>query len=371
MLAKGQTVIQYMEQFAPKSIAVPDDRIGLQLGSLQKEITGVLVALDVTDAVVDEAIAKGANLIIAHHAIIFRPLKSLQTSTPMGKLYEKLIKHDIAVYISHTNLDIAEGGVNDWMADALGLRQTVPIEQTSSDDYLKLVTFVPQSHLDAVRSAVWATGAGHIGAYSHCGFTTAGTGTFLPEEGTQPFSGEQGRLEHASEVRFETIIPSSLKNKAVQALIKSHPYEEVAYDLYPLALPGKAYGLGRVGKLDEPVTLAEFVNTVKQGLDVKTVRVVGDLERTVKKAAVLGGSGSRYVNGALFKGADVIVTGDIDYHTAHDALMAGIAIIDPGHNTEKIMKPGVAGVLRARLEADKYDTPVYASEIDTEVFRFV
>jgi len=371
MLAKGQTVIQYMEQFAPKSIAVPDDRIGLQLGTLQKDITGVLVALDVTEEVIDEAIALNANLIIAHHAIIFRPLKSLQTSTPMGRLYEKLIKHDIAVYISHTNLDIAEGGVNDWMAEALGLRQTVLIEQTSSDDYLKLVTFVPASHLDAVRSAVWAAGAGHIGNYSHCSFNTEGTGTFQPEEGTNPYIGQQGKLEHAAEVRFETIIPTSLRNKAVQALIKSHPYEEVAYDLYPLALPGKAYGLGRVGKLDAPVSLGEFVDTVKKGLDVPTVRVVGDLQRTIKKAAVLGGSGSRYVNGALFKGADVIVTGDIDYHTAHDALLAGIAIIDPGHNTEKIMKPGVAGVLSARLQADKYTTPVHASVIDTEVFRFV
>ncbi|MEW4370619.1 Nif3-like dinuclear metal center hexameric protein [Paenibacillus kandeliae] len=371
MLAKGQTVIQYMEQFAPKSIAVPDDRIGLQLGTLQKDITGVLVALDVTEDVIDEAIALNANLIVAHHAIIFRPLKSLQTSTPMGRLYEKLIKHDIAVYISHTNLDIAEGGVNDWMADALGLRNTVPIEQTSSDDYLKLVSFVPSSHLDSVRNAVWAAGAGHIGNYSHCSFQTEGTGTFQPEEGTNPYVGQQGSIEHAAEVRFETIIPSSLRNKAVQALIKSHPYEEVAYDLYPLALPGKAFGLGRVGKLDEPVSLAQFVDTVKAGLDVQTVRVVGDLQRSVKKAAVLGGSGSRYVNAALFKGADVIVTGDIDYHTAHDALLAGIAIIDPGHNTEKIMKPGVAKVLTEKLQADKYTTPVYASTIDTEVFRFI
>lgn len=371
MLAKGQTVIQYMEQFAPKSIAVPDDRIGLQLGTLQKDIRNILVALDVTDEVVDEAIALDVDLIIAHHAIIFRALKSINTSTPMGKLYEKLIKHDIAVYISHTNLDIAEGGVNDWMADALGLRQTVPIEQTSTDSLFKLVTFVPATHVEGVRHAITAAGGGHMGDYSHCTFTSEGTGTFQPEEGSQPYIGTTGKLESVAEIRLETVVPSSLRNKVIQSLIKSHPYEEVAYDLYPLADSGKVYGLGRVGKLDAPVSLAQFVDTVKQGLDVPIVRVTGDLQRTIKKAAVLGGSGSRYVNQALFKGADVIVTGDIDYHTAQDALMAGIAIIDPGHNTEKIMKSGLAEVIRKRLEADKYDTQVHASTINTEPFQFV
>lgn len=371
MYAKGQTVISYMEELAPKHLAVPDDRIGLQLGTLAKEIKKVLVALDVTDEVVEEAIRLEADLIIAHHAIIFRPLKSLNTDSPMGKLYEKLIKHDIAVYISHTNLDVAEDGINDWMAEAIGLKDVAPLEDLHTDHLSKLVVFVPKSHHQKVLDAVLDAGAGSIGDYSHCSFNIDGYGTFVPGDATQPFIGKQGQMERVEEVRIETIVPHSIRNKVVQAMLKAHPYEEVAYDLYPMDMKGRTLGLGRVGKLSAPVLLQELVDKVKKQFDVKQVRVVGDLNRQIKKAAVLGGSGSRYVNHALFRGADVIVTGDIDYHTAQDALMAGIAIIDPGHNIEKIMKPNTVKWLKEKLEKGRYATEVNASEIDTEPFQFV
>ncbi|MDO7905441.1 Nif3-like dinuclear metal center hexameric protein [Paenibacillus sp. JX-17] len=371
MFAKGQTVISCMEQLAPKHLAVPDDRIGLQLGSLQKDIKHVLIALDVNDEVVEEAIALDADLIIAHHAIIFRPLKSLNTDQPAGKLYEKLIKHDIAVYISHTNLDSAQGGMNDWMADALGIQNGIPLEEVYTETFSKLVTFVPATHHQAVLDAVWGAGAGTIGQYAKCSFSNEGAGTFLPQEGTKPFTGKPGKLERTEEVRVEILVPSSLASKVVQALVKAHPYEEPAYDLYPVEAKGQAYGLGRVGKLARPQTLGEFAEVVKRALDVPFVRVVGDDSRMVKKAAVLGGSGSRYVNKALFKGADVLVTGDIDYHTAHDALMAGIALIDPGHNAEKMMKAKTADWLRTKLEEKRCETQVHVSQINTEPFRLV
>ncbi|MDP4096970.1 Nif3-like dinuclear metal center hexameric protein [Paenibacillus sp. P96] len=371
MYAKGQTVIQLMEQLAPKHLAVPDDRIGLQLGSLQKEIKQVLVALDVTDEVVEEAIGLGADLIIAHHAIIFRPLKTLNTDQPVGKLYEKLIKNDIAVYISHTNLDTAEGGMNDWMADALGIESSGTLEDVHTDQLFKLVVFVPKTHHQQVQDAVLRAGAGHIGNYSHCSFNIEGIGTFVPQEGAHPYLGQQGKLEQVEEVRVETMVPAGIRGKVIQAMLKAHPYEEVAYDLYPMDLKGRTFGLGRVGKLKQPCTLREFVDVVKKGLKVPHVRVVGDLDRDVKKAAVLGGSGSRYVNKALYKGADVIVTGDIDYHTAHDALMAGIAIVDPGHNAEKMMKEQTANWLRVKLEESRCATKVQASAVDTEPFRFM
>ncbi|MDT0124048.1 Nif3-like dinuclear metal center hexameric protein [Paenibacillus sp. RRE4] len=371
MFAKGQTVIQWMEQLAPKHLAVPDDRIGLQLGSLQKDITHVLVALDVTNEVVDEAIRIGANLIIAHHAIIFRPVKTLSTDTPMGKLYEKLIKHDIAVYISHTNLDIAEGGINDWMAEALGIESKESLEDVHTDQLYKLAVFVPRKHHEQVLHAILEAGAGSIGQYNKCSFSTEGTGTFVPGEGTQPFIGSQGQMERVEEMRIETVVPQSLRGKVIQAMLKAHPYEEVAYDLYAMDLKGRTLGLGRLGPLRESKTLGELVEVVKAELNVPHVRVVGDLNKKIKKVAVLGGSGSRYVLTARFKGADVIVTGDIDYHTAHDALMAGMCIIDPGHNTEKIMKPKTADWLRGRLADQRYETQVTASQVDTEVFRFV
>ncbi|WP_410768005.1 Nif3-like dinuclear metal center hexameric protein [Fontibacillus sp. BL9] len=371
MLAKGQTVIQYMEQLAPKHVAMEDDKIGLQLGSLQKEITGVLTALDVNEQVADEAIARGANLIIAHHAIIYRPLRNLQSDTPMGKVYEKLIKHDIAVYVAHTNLDVTEGGMNDWMAEALGIESSAPVEDIHTDHLYKLVVFVPKDHHQRVLDAILNAGAGAIGNYSHCSFNIEGYGTFVPGEGTEPYIGKQGRMEKAEEMRIETVVPQSIRSKVIQAMLKSHPYEEVAYDLYPMDLKGRTFGLGRVGKLQEPVTLEQFVQRVKEKLDVPAVRVVGDLSRQIKKAAVIGGSGGGYWRAAMFKGADVLVTGDIDYHTAQDAEMAGLTLIDPGHNAEKIMKTRVADWLREKLQEGKYDTKVFPSEVRTEPFTFL
>jgi dinuclear metal center YbgI/SA1388 family protein len=369
LLAKGQTVIQIFEQFSPKHLAMPDDKIGLQLGTLQKDIRKVLIALDVTYAVVEEAIQEQVDLIIAHHAIIYRPLPHLQTDTPAGRLYERLIKHDIAVYIAHTNLDVAEGGVNDMMAEALGLFDLSYLEAVYTDKLKKLVCYVPQTHHQQVLDALFAAGVGSIGPYSNCSFSSPGTGTFLPQEGTHPFIGEPDQLERAQEVRVETILPESLQRKAVQAMLKAHPYEEVAYDLYPLEQTGRVHGLGRVGKLPAAVTLRELAELAKSAFDVPAVRVVGDLERPIRKVAVLGGSGGHYVRHALFSGADVLVTGDIDYHTAHDADAAGIALLDVGHNVEKILKRGVAAYLAAQLTNTA--TQVVASQVDTEPFKFL
>lgn len=371
MFAKGSTIIQWMEQLAPKSLAVPDDRIGLQLGSLNKEVAKVLVALDVNEEVVEEAIAQQANLIIAHHAIIFRPLKHLQTDTPAGRLYEKLIKHDISVYISHTNYDVAVGGMNDLMAERLQLTNVRVLETLQQEQLHKLVVFVPQTHADEVRAAILDAGAGHIGNYSHCSFNSEGFGTFKPGDGTNPHIGQAGKLENVPEVRIETIIPKSVRSRVLQAMFKAHPYEEVAYDLYPVDIQGAEYGLGRVGKLTEAVTLRQLSEQVKSSFEVSNVRVVGNLDRSVRKIAVLGGSGARYIHHALFHGADVLVTGDVDYHTAHDALAAGLAIIDPGHNAEKMMKQDVAGRLQQVASDKGVSTQFVVSSANTEPFQFL
>lgn len=369
MLARGETIIQLMEKLAPKHYAVPDDRIGLQIGSLRKEIKRVLVALDVTQAVADEAAELGSELIIAHHAPLYRPLKHLQTDTPEGALMASLLRNDIAVYVAHTNLDTAEGGMNDWMAEALGLEGRGVLEEVHTDKLFKLAVFVPETHQDAVRSAMFGAGAGWIGNYSHCSFNVEGKGTFLPREGTNPYLGQQGKLETASEVRIETVVPHSVHRAVIQAMLKAHPYEEVAYDLYPMDLKGRSFGLGRVGALPRPESLDAFAERVKAAFDVPFVRIVGDGSRQVRKVAVLGGSGSRYIRHAKFAGADVLVTGDIDYHTAHDADAMGLAIVDPGHNAEKIMKPKTAEWLQERLREKGYATEAIASRIDTEPFK--
>jgi putative NIF3 family GTP cyclohydrolase 1 type 2 len=193
----------------------------------------------------------------------------------------------------------------------------------------------------------------------------------MPEAEAKPFIGKPGQFESVAEVRLETVVSESIERKVIQAMLKAHPYEEVAYDLYPMDLKGRTFGLGRVGKLLEACSVGELADLVKQAFDVPTVRVVGGLERQVKKIAVLGGSGSRYINHAIYAGADVLITGDIDYHSAQDALAAGLSIIDPGHNAEKIMKSHVANYLSKQLSEKKYQTKVTASTVDTEVFKFI
>jgi dinuclear metal center YbgI/SA1388 family protein len=371
MLARGETVIQLMERLAPKHFAEPDDKIGLQVGSIRKPVSKVLIALDVTQQVVAEAVSMGAELIIAHHAVIYRPLAHLQTDTPAGALAAELLRRDIAVYVAHTNLDSAEGGMNDWMADALSLSQEdrTVLREAHTDKLYKLVVFVPVDHQTAVRNAMFAAGAGWIGNYSHCSFNIEGTGTFLPREGSDPYIGRQGKLETVTEVRIETVVPQSALKAVVAAMMKAHPYEEVAYDVYPMDLKGRTFGLGRVGKLALEESLDEFAERVKRAFDVPFVRVVGPGDKRIRKVAVLGGSGSRFVHHAIRAGADVLVTGDIDYHTAQDAEAAGICLVDPGHNAEKIMKGKVAEWLQQQLAEKGYSTEVVASQVNTEPFR--
>jgi dinuclear metal center YbgI/SA1388 family protein len=369
MFARGETIIQLMEQLAPKHYAVPDDKIGLQVGSVAKEIRRVLVTLDVTPAVVEEAATLGAELIIAHHAVIYRPLAHLRTDTPAGALAASLIRKDIAVYISHTNLDTTEGGINDWMAEALELKGRDVLEEVHTDKLFKLVVFVPEAHHEKVRSAMFHAGAGGIGKYSHCSFNSEGVGTFLPMDGSTPFIGKQGRMEQTKEIRVETIVPLSVRKKVISAMLKAHPYEEVAYDLYSMDLKGRSFGLGRVGVLPEVESLDQFAERVKTAFDVPFVRMVGDGNKQIRKVAVLGGAGAKYIRHATFAGADVLVTGDIDFHSAQDALAAGLTIIDPGHHAEKIMKPKTAQWLAEQLKNKGYDTEVFASNVDTEPFQ--
>lgn len=369
--ANGQEIIQVFEKLAPKSLAMEGDKIGLQIGTLNKPIKKIMVTLDVLEAVVDEAIDEGIDLIIAHHPVIYSPLKNVVTDNPSGRIVEKCLKHNIAVYAAHTNLDVAKGGVNDLLAVALGLEDAEVLVPTYEDSLKKIVVFVPETHANEVREAIAHAGAGNIGNYSQCSFNSNGTGTFFPLEGTNPYIGEQGKLERVAEVKIESIFPSSIQSKVVRALLKSHPYEEPAYDIYPLENKGESLGLGRIGYLPNVMSLKQFAEHVKEALDVKGVRVVGNLDAQVQKVAVLGGDGNKYWSKAIFKGADVYVTGDIYYHVAHDAMMQGLNMVDPGHNVEKVMKKGVERYLQTFIDEKKYKTKIICSKINTDPFRFL
>ncbi|WP_461201066.1 Nif3-like dinuclear metal center hexameric protein [Anoxybacillus sp. TBDG-1] len=367
----GYEMIQLFEQFAPKHLAMEGDKIGLQIGTLNKPIRRIMITLDVLEHVVDEAIEHKIDLIIAHHPPIFRPLKHIVTDQPYGRMIEKCIKHNIAIYAAHTNLDIAKGGVNDWLAEALQLQNVNVLVPTYEEQLKKIVVYVPRTHADVVRKAMGDVGAGHIGNYSHCTFNTEGIGTFLPREGASPFIGQQGKLETVEEVRIETIVPARLQRKVIQAMLQAHPYEEVAYDVYPLDNKGTTYGLGRIGTLSEEMTLQQFAQHVKTSLRVPSVRVVGELTNRVHKVAVIGGDGNKYVHEAKMSGADVYVTGDLYYHVAHDALMLGLNVVDPGHHVEKVMKEGVANVLKTICAQQKFDVDIYVSQTNTEPFTFI
>ncbi|MDF2903549.1 MAG: hypothetical protein K0S25_1187, partial [Bacillus sp. (in: firmicutes)] len=340
----GHEIIGLFEQFSPKGYAMEGDKIGLQIGRLNKPVENVMITLDLLENVVDEAIQKNVQLIIAHHPPIFRPLQKIATDTAQGRTIEKLIKHDIAVYAAHTNLDVVSGGVNDLLAEALGLQNVELLVPTYEMKLKKLVVFVPRTHNEQVRNALGEVGAGAIGNYSHCTYSGEGTGHFLPGKMTNPFIGSPGVVEAVQEDRIETIFPESIEKKVLIAMLKAHPYEEVAYDIYPLDNKGEQLGLGRIGTVAE-ISLGDFANHVKKVFGLSGVRVVGDLRTPIKKVAVLGGDGNKYWSQAKFKGADVYVTGDMYYHVAHDAMLSGLNIIDPGHHVEMVMKQGVTNVL--------------------------
>lgn len=367
----GLEVIALFEQLYPKYLAGEGDPVGLQVGTLNKKVSHVLVTLDVTIEVVEEAVRKGANLIIAHHPLIFSPLKHIRTDAMYGKIIEACVKNDIAIYAAHSNLDIADGGVNDLLAEALGLQQTKVMMETYEEVLKKLVVYIPTSHEEEVRAAIGNAGAGSIGDYSHCTFRSGGVGTFMPLKGSNPFIGAHGKLEEVEEVRLETVFPVPLQKAVLKAMLSAHPYEEVAYDIYPLENSGSSYGLGRIGVLQETMTLQQFAEYVKDKLEIAGVRMVGKPSETVSKVAVLGGKGAKYFRSAKFSGADVYVTGDLDYHTAHDAMMEGINMIDSGHYAEAVMKKGVQKRLQEVLDAGKLDIMVHDSEINTDPFMFV
>lgn len=370
-LVNGQEMIQLFEQFSPKSLAVEGDKIGLQIGTLNKNVKNVMVTLDVLEETVDEAIAKNVDLIIAHHPPVFRPLKNIVTDQPGGRLIEKCIKHDIAVYAAHTNLDVADGGVNDMLAEALGLEATKVLVPTYEEPLKKLAVYVPKDYEEQVRTALGNAGAGHIGAYSHCAFSSEGVGSFRPLEEANPFIGQSGKLERVEEVRIETVYPSSLEKAVLTAMKKAHPYEEVAYDIYPVEQKPLQKGLGRIGTLKEEMTLADFARHVKERLHANGARMVGKPDAKVKKVAVLGGDGNKYIYAAKRMGADVYVTGDLYFHTAHDAMALGLNVVDPGHYAEHIMKQGVAQKLSEMCAEKKYEVCIFPSETDTNPFVFL
>lgn len=371
MPVKCASIFRLIEDLAPAYLAESWDNSGLQVGDPQHEIEKALLTIDVNLAVAREAADKGAGLIISHHPLMLKPAKAINTSQPAGELISFLIRNNITVYSAHTNLDAAAGGVNSALAERLGLTEPAVLQLNGQPVLFKLVVFIPVGHEEKVRAAVLEAGAGWIGNYSHCSFMTGGTGTFKPLDGASPFYGRPGEIEQVQEVRLETIVPAGILEKVLSAMLDSHPYEEVAYDILPLKNRVPNRGLGRVGKLIEPMPLISFAGKVKENLAVPAVRIGGRQDSLVKTVAVCGGSGADLWPDALKAGADTIVTGDVKYHTAQEITAAGMNFIDAGHyGTEAVVLPALLEYLRDICGREGIDVELVLSKTNTDPFAY-
>ena len=310
---KIKEIVDALERFAPLPLQDGFDNAGLQVGLTEVEAAGALLCLDVTEEVIDDAIKQGCNLIVSHHPLIFHALKHITGDSYIQRCVMKAVKHDIAIYSAHTNLDNAPGGVNDMMAQKLGLK-IISRLQPKDSSLLKVVTFVPSDYADKVRKALFDVGCGHIGNYDSCSYNLKGEGSFRALEGTHPFCGNQGELHHESEVRIETIVPVYLKNKVIRALLESHPYEEPAYDFYPLANSWNQVGSGAIALLDKPVEDIIFFEHVKKAFKLTSLRYNVLPGKMIKTVALCGGAGSFLIPEAVRSGADLFLTGEIKYH---------------------------------------------------------
>jgi dinuclear metal center YbgI/SA1388 family protein len=352
-----------METIAPLRWAASWDNVGLLVGDSDAPLTRVLLTIDCTREVISEARGAGAA-IVSYHPVIFEPLKRFVH----GAVAFEAARAGVAIYSPHTALDAASGGTNDVLADALEMRERAPLRLLEAKDgSSKLVTFVPETHVDAVSQALFDAGAGRIGNYRACSFRSAGTGTFYGEEGASPRVGQAGRVETVPEVRIELVVPSGVTGMVVAALRRVHPYEEPAFDLVRLAPPPTGVGMGRVGTI-EALPARTVVERAKRALGVEQVLVAGPLDLEVTRVAVGAGSGGDLLGDAIAAGAGLFLTGELRHHDALRAAREGIVVVCTRHSTSE---RGVLRPLAARLEHLLRGVPVSRSAVDREPFSFV
>jgi dinuclear metal center YbgI/SA1388 family protein len=371
IVPKISDIVGIINKIAPFADAETWDNVGLQVGSPAAPAGRIMVALDPCREAIEEAIANRCQLLLTHHPLIFTPLKKISLAEPGGNLIALLIKNDIAVVSLHTNYDAAKGGVNDLLAERLGLDSVEPLRQGGGETLVKLVIFVPEGHEAAILEAL-SPYSGFIGNYSDCSFRVAGKGTFRPKEGATPFVGEIGRREEVCENRVEVLLRQADLAIAINALRKVHPYEEPAFDIYPLLNKGEPSGLGRIGRLAGDCTLETFAAMVRDNLKIQGIRYVGEAGRKVRKVALCGGSGASLLREAIFRGADVLVTGDVKYHEAREAEAAGLALIDAGHfGTELPMVAGLAAQLNKEFGKRGFQAEILCCSCEKEPFRYL
>lgn len=333
-MSKIKEITNFLETIAPLSIQESYDNAGLIVGNPQIDVTGILVTLDSTEPIVEEALAKGCNLIVAHHPIVFKGLKKLNGKNYVERTVMKAIKNDVAIYATHTNLDHVVGGVNFMIAERLGL-QNVHILAPKNDVLMKLVSFVPVDATQKVLDALYEAGSGQIGNYDHCSFQVRGTGTFRPNQNANPQIGTVNSDEEVIENRIEVIFPAYLESQVMTALRIAHPYEEVAHYLTLLQNQNQEIGAGAVGNLPEALSVHDFLAYLKQTMNLTVIRHTALVKNTIQKIAICGGAGSFLLKDAVRAGADVLITADFKYHEFFDA-DGQIIICDIGHYESEV-----------------------------------
>jgi dinuclear metal center YbgI/SA1388 family protein len=351
MSAPLQDIVNLLESRYPSAWAVAGDRVGLEVGHPAQPVEAILVALEATPAVVAEAGQRGAQLLLTHHPLLYQPFTDVREDRPGGQLLAALIRNRLALISCHTNLDIAPGGINDYLATRLELTGVEVLSPTTRDPWYKLVVFVPAGHEDGVRQALGDAGLGVIGRYSHCSFASPGQGTYRPLPGAQPFSGETGKLSRTKEFRLEILAPESLLPVALERLKQVHPYEEIAYDLYPVQHPGTPLGLGRIGGWPEPRPFSQVIDALKKIFGVETLQVWGNPPPLVQRLALCSGSGGDLLADAINRGAHVYLTGEVRHHQVPVGPPAGFAVAAVGHFASEVvfMEPW-AGQLRGLFQ---------------------
>lgn len=361
-------VVDFLERFAPPELAADWDNVGLLLGDRAARVRRVLTCLTVTPDVAEEAVAEKAQLVVTHHPVLFRPVKRLTAAHPEGRMLLDLIRARVSVYSPHTAFDNTAGGINDLLARRLGLVDVGPLRRregttqarsaSEGTRQCKVVVFVPEADLARVSDALFAAGAGHIGAYSQCSFRLAGTGTFFGSDAANPTVGQKGRREEVAEYRLEVVCPENGVERAIAAIRKSHSYEEPAYDVYPLRPGASSLGEGRLGRLPQARPLRELAQAVKAATAAALVQTVGDPEEPVERVAVVCGAGGELLGAALRSQADVLLTGELRFHDYLAARAEGLALCLPGHYaTERCGVEELAGRIREKWP----DLEVWAS----------
>ncbi len=361
MYATVRQIAGYIEELAPPELALPGDPVGLQIGDPHAGVKKVLIALGFDEKVLKEALDEGAALVVTHHPLLFEPLRRVDESEPRGALIAEALRHRLAVYSAHSNLDIAPRGVSYILAERLGLAKEGRrvLKVTGHEQLLKLVLYLPEGYEEKMLETLGDAGTGLEGRYSHCSFQVAGTGTFKPLEGSTPFIGTPGRLERVSEIRMEMILPASQRAAVIRALLEAHPYEEPAYDLYPLARQGEPRGLGLIGSLEIPQTLPEIAGRCRRELGAAMVRCWAPPGQKFSRVALCGGSGGSLIEDAVSGGAGIFIAGDFRFHDLEKAQAHGLGLIDAGHGeTEELVIEHLAAHLRSSLHEAGLKTEV-------------